>query len=1197
MFINSEIDLPENLFDAQKIGKLVIFAGAGISVGTPSNLPLFKDLANQIGGTQYKLSDDEPIDRFLGQLEQKGIQIRDQVSSIIGNPESLPTDLHRNIISLFPNKETIRIVTTNFDKHFTTIIKELYGDNINIYYAPALPLGREFAGLVYLHGSIEKEKEYLILTDRDFGRAYLTDGWATQFLKSMFRSYIVLFIGYSHEDTVMRYLARGLPPGTERYAFSVEREAEKWRYLGITPIIYPQKKGPNDHSALTSAMISWVKFAKRGLLDHNRRIKEIVSKAPPIDQEQNDYIKKYVMKNIATVRLFTQHASTPEWLEWAEKNNILDNLFSDSDDLTDIDKEVAGWFAKNFICDYPNESLAIFQRQNINNRINYFFWNAILHALWTHEPPIEPSMLKKWISLLIGYAKPHWNTWNTNILDYLLNKCRYSDDGLTAVLLFEYLTTPYIALEPSFIIGDKEKPATDINIAYYGDEHWLTKAWENILKPNLSYFAYDLIDIVTNQIKRTYRLLSAYDKVHEEWDYISLRRAAIEPHEQDHIRHGHDIIIDSARDILEWMLHNNIEKARTIVEDWSHSDIPILIRLSVHGIIQDPKLDSDSKIKWLIEKDWLYAIGLRHEGFRLLEKEYPNTSESTRKEIIARIEKGPSEKIPDNIEEQKHHYYGIYNLLSWLKQVDPECSLVSEALNKVQEKYPEFRQREHPDLTSWVEVSWGLKSPITCDELLQKQPVEIIDWLLEYNGDNGAEPSREGLLSTVSEAASKSYDWSRKIVNILKERQEWQTDIWRSIIMGWEKSSLTQEQWHDMLSFLNDETSLHQYSYYIAILLKSGIERKEKAIPFSCISIAEDLAEKLFIKSEETESNHEEHKATPEWLATAINHQGGIITEFWLHALSIIRQNNESKWSGIPSKYKKYLDYMLSSTSYTAQLGRVILSSQLHFLFYLDKKWSQERMIPLFEWSNPEQAEQSWQGFLIWGHWNESFLHLLFPYYKQSFSRLSEELSVVARRFCEHIATISLFSSINPIENGWLWNFLTESNEENRAYFASSISNQLKFVKEESIEELWNSWLDNYLTQRISGYPVPLSNKEKEEMLLWVIPLKRIFPAIVDKICASPAPRIEHTILFHELSQRNIAQEYPEPLSKLLVHLLSEASEPFYYCGEIDSLVRKLADNSAPKELLLKICNELARLGCLSASSLEAYVNDRYPDN
>ena len=47
---------------------------------------------------------------------------------------------------------------------------------------------------------------------RDFGRAYLTEGWARRFLVDLFRSFPVLFVGYSHNDIVMTYLARALPP-------------------------------------------------------------------------------------------------------------------------------------------------------------------------------------------------------------------------------------------------------------------------------------------------------------------------------------------------------------------------------------------------------------------------------------------------------------------------------------------------------------------------------------------------------------------------------------------------------------------------------------------------------------------------------------------------------------------------------------------------------------------------------------------------------------------------------------------------------------------------------------------------------------------------------------------------------------------------------------------------------------------------
>ncbi len=30
---------------------------------------------------------------------------------------------------------------------------------LNVYYAPALPTGRAFKGLAYIHGNIEQEKE------------------------------------------------------------------------------------------------------------------------------------------------------------------------------------------------------------------------------------------------------------------------------------------------------------------------------------------------------------------------------------------------------------------------------------------------------------------------------------------------------------------------------------------------------------------------------------------------------------------------------------------------------------------------------------------------------------------------------------------------------------------------------------------------------------------------------------------------------------------------------------------------------------------------------------------------------------------------------------------------------------------------------------------------------------------------------
>ena len=50
----------------------------------------------------------------------------------------------------------------------------------------------------------------MVLTDADFGRAYLTEGWARRFLVELFRSFTVLFVGYSHNDIDHELYGAGL---------------------------------------------------------------------------------------------------------------------------------------------------------------------------------------------------------------------------------------------------------------------------------------------------------------------------------------------------------------------------------------------------------------------------------------------------------------------------------------------------------------------------------------------------------------------------------------------------------------------------------------------------------------------------------------------------------------------------------------------------------------------------------------------------------------------------------------------------------------------------------------------------------------------------------------------------------------------------------------------------------------------------
>ena len=238
----AEIDFPSSLLSALRDGELVIFAGAGVSIGEPANLPNFKTLATKIAeGHAEKLKKDETEDRFLGRLQREGVKVHEQAARVIPWNDAEPTNLHKNLLRLYKKNENIRIVTTNFDLLFEKAAKGLLNTLPEVFRAPALPLGRKFNGIVHIHGALTNPEE-LVLTDEDFGRVYLTDGWARRFLVGLFRNFPVLFVGYSHNDTILNYLARALPPDETkpRFALTDDNDLQRWNALGIEPIVYPE---------------------------------------------------------------------------------------------------------------------------------------------------------------------------------------------------------------------------------------------------------------------------------------------------------------------------------------------------------------------------------------------------------------------------------------------------------------------------------------------------------------------------------------------------------------------------------------------------------------------------------------------------------------------------------------------------------------------------------------------------------------------------------------------------------------------------------------------------------------------------------------------------------------------------------------------------------------------------------------------
>jgi hypothetical protein len=318
------IDLPDELVAAQEQGRLAIFVGAGVSMGPPSNLPSFKQLTERIAENTGH-DPTEPYDVFLGTLADAGVNVHTLCQEIIRNSVSSPAPLHEYLLRVSREPNRSRIITTNFDRHFSTAALQL-GWDIPEYRAPALPVGHDFNGIVYLHGAIDDEPRRLVLSDSDFGRAYLTQGWASVFLRAVFAEFAVLFVGYSHRDPPIRYLARGLDARgyRPRYAVIGDGDVAEWRPLGITPIIYPLQTGPDAHGALTRAIGRWAEITELRPIDIEAQMRTILTapRVVELDRIETDFIKRCLSKE-ETAQYFVRYANDWRWVEWLYREGLL----------------------------------------------------------------------------------------------------------------------------------------------------------------------------------------------------------------------------------------------------------------------------------------------------------------------------------------------------------------------------------------------------------------------------------------------------------------------------------------------------------------------------------------------------------------------------------------------------------------------------------------------------------------------------------------------------------------------------------------------------------------------------------------------------------------------------------------------------------------------------------------------------------
>jgi SIR2-like domain/Domain of unknown function (DUF4020) len=1182
------VNFPEIVLRAQRSGSLVIFAGAGVSIPAPSNLPNFDKLAERVADSTLRRGDGEPVDQFLGRLAVQGVKVHERVLKILTDPGSAPNSLHIDLLRLFGLPANVRLVTTNFDRHFTKAAETVFANTPEIHCAPALPLGNDFAGIVYLHGSVEAPARRLVLTDADFGRAYLTDGWARTFLQRLFATHVVVFVGYSHSDLVISYLARGLPPASgepRRFAITEEGRDERWKYLGIVPISYALGGDEDKHAQVRIAITAWADLAGIGALEQEQKIKTIVEQEFPLAPEDADYIEE-ALHHSDTTRFFTRHAKALRWLKWVEGKGLLGPLFKTENLVGEPERELAWWFAEKFVCEHSGSALAVVQRQG--SLLSPDLWFAIAHRLWTKKPEHDSRVFAQWIAVLTR-SQPRSD--GTRVLDYILNKLSFPDDEFSALYLFEYLSRPTLALKKNLWTEIETKGSNedvDFELESEGDEYFFAETWRHFFQPRLALFADRLFPIITGHLLQAHLSLRVVGKADHTWDPLSFSRQSIEspptvPHD-----HAVETLVDAARDIVKWYTENNSTRADSLIDIWSNSTCPILERLATFAVATSCTWTPDRKIEWVLRDDSLYTRGRKNEVFLLLKNSYPIAEQRVRSLLLERVVRGP-----DADPTERTHAYEIYNLLYWLHDSSPECPLAAAQFKAFAAKHPEFTPREHPELDvvfGPVRVGWA--SPMNAKELLSKSPEEQVDFLLSFEPHDPLGPDREGLTRSVSEAVSISYDWGLRLARALDIKPQQKEDLWRAIADGWVGTSFTEVQWKEIIEFLETHDRLINAAIReVSRMLEKAFDGSQHGIPDSLIPAATALAARLW----EVCANFDEkpREKADDWYFLAINHPGGTLATLSLELVFRTRKRLPGQWIGIPSELRAILEPVVKGRSSAAELGRVILASRIHFLFGVDPTWTVEHILPLFDWSlGNRSALQAWHGYLSAGMWNDALLDHLMPLYEGMFPTLHAELGRFRQRFCEHLAWIACLSLKNPMREGWLQRFLQQVDTEERRMWASFVGEALKGMKEPARQSTWDNWIKDYWDRRLDGIPLPLDGQEVAAMISWLPYLGSALPDAVERVESSPLPDFGHSsFLYFELSESDVPVRYPTAVARLILRALQAGLNPHYDFEQFEDIFNRLVPG-ADRRTLVSVCYELAKLGYPGARKLRDSIGN-----
>lgn len=616
------------------------------------------------------------------------------------------------------------------------------------------------------------------------------------------------------------------------------------------------------------------------------------------------------------------------------------------------------------------------------------------------------------------------------------------------------------------------------------------------------------------------------------WDLPS-----ISPHRQNRGFRDWVSLIELLRDA--WSAVRSVDgvRATRIALAWFDLPYPTFKRLALFAASQEGCIAPEQWAEWLLADGawWLWAVDTQREVLRLLVLQGRRLTPAAQERLESAILAGPPrEMYRDDLEPDRWQDLVAHSVWLHLAKLNASGLALGAAsavrLAELSRLHPQWQlaANEQDEFSHWMSGTGDPDYEARRDvDIAPRKRRDLVHWLVK------PQPERRPFYEDTWRGVCRTrFFHSLYALCDLTRQGVWPEGRWREALQVWSEDGMVLRSWRyaaPLVQTLPDavvQEIAHGVTCWLEAASKS-IDRHE--------AILLDLCRRVLALPLDGDSGVTRGAGEPieQPVTEAINHPIGHVTQALLNLWFRQEPNDDAR---LPADIGPLFTQLCDVRVHRFRHGRVLLASRLIALFRVDRPWTEQYLLPLFDWTaDPVQAKAAWEGFL----WSPRLYGPLLIAFKPQFletARHYSELGEHARQF----AAFLTYAALGPID-GYTKEDLRDAfgalPQEGLQESAEALAQALEGAADQR-EEYWRNriqpfWQDVWPKSRALATP-----RIAESFTRLAIAAGAEFPAALTLIYDWLRPIEYPHIDVHRLHESGLCRKFPAHALRLLTAII-----------------------------------------------------------